>query len=168
MLKLDLARLARKGRIRIDAVLPADDPVLEPVGLALANGLEIRLEAQRAGPDVVVRGGLHGEIMQVCRRCLRDVGSELSEEVTFLYRPGVSVQEAEDEAVYRLVERSGELDLGPAVREHLMLAVPQYPVCAERCRGLCPRCGADLNRGPCDCVEERSDPRWGALGQLAN
>jgi len=43
-----------------------------------------------------------------------------------------------------------------ALREELALAVDVYPLCREDCRGLCPRCGADLNQGPCPCQETGS------------
>src|SRR2546422_2859983 len=45
----------------------------------------------------------------------------------------------------------------PAVREELLLAVPQWVVCRDDCRGLCPRCGKDLNAGPCGCPAAPAD-----------
>jgi uncharacterized protein len=51
------------------------------------------------------------------------------------------------------------------IREELILAVPEYVLCREECRGLCPRCGKDLNEGPCACRPE-PDPRWAALEAL--
>lgn len=57
-----------------------------------------------------------------------------------------------------------ELDLIPAIREEVILAVPLYPLCREDCRGLCVTCGADLNSGPCACPEEtRAASRWEVL-----
>ena len=90
----------------------------------------------------------------------------LDEELTFLYRSGVRGVEAEAEEVYGLPERGLELDLGPAVREHVLLAVPQFVICDEACRGFCPRCGTNLNEASCDCVVEEEDPRWAALRRL--
>ncbi len=56
------------------------------------------------------------------------------------------------------------LDLAPAIREEVLLAVPLYPLCREDCRGLCVTCGADLNEGPCACPEEtRAGARSGVL-----
>jgi uncharacterized protein len=40
------------------------------------------------------------------------------------------------------------------------------PLCREDCRGLCPRCGSDLNVSECGCVVEEVDPRWRALQLL--
>lgn len=168
MLKVDLGQLQRKGRIRIDEVVPAEHPLLAPTELVLAEGLVVRLEAGHAGRDVLVRGRLRGVALLPCRRCLKPVSSAFEEDVTFLYRSGVTPEEAEAEEVYPLPAGLREIDLEPAIREHVILAVPQYPVCSETCRGLCPRCGADLNQGPCGCEAVGPDPRWAALRQISD
>jgi uncharacterized protein len=50
-----------------------------------------------------------------------------------------------------------------AVREQVLLQVPQFTLCREECRGLCPTCGADLNEGACECVPEQGASPWDAL-----
>ncbi len=47
-----------------------------------------------------------------------------------------------------------QLDLADEARETLLLELPMVPRCREDCKGLCPRCGADLNAGPCGCPPE--------------
>ena len=54
----------------------------------------------------------------------------------------------------------------PLVAEQVQLNLPTHPLCREDCRGLCPRCGANLNDGPCGCAEPPGDPRWAALAGL--
>jgi len=58
------------------------------------------------------------------------------------------------------------IDFAPGVREQIILALPMKPVCRDDCRGLCPRCGQNLNRGPCACPPGGGDPRLAALGDL--
>lgn len=48
----------------------------------------------------------------------------------------------------------------------LLLAVPAKVLCSETCAGLCPRCGKNLNEGPCSCSDESIDPRWDVLKNL--
>jgi uncharacterized protein len=163
MLGIDLARLARTGSVEVDTEVPADDPLWNGTELELAGPLGVRMKAEAAGRDVVVRGRLRGSVAMRCRRCLTPVRERLDEEVTFLYR---EEGEEADEESYLLPRRGKELDLGDAVREHVMLAVPRYVVCSPSCRGLCPRCGTDLNEGSCDCVEEEEDERWAPLRRL--
>ena len=72
----------------------------------------------------------------------------------------------EDPDSYPLAREATEIDLRPAVREELLLAVPQWGVlCQDDCRGLCPRCGRDLNAGPCGCAPA-VDHRWQELAAL--
>ena len=61
---------------------------------------------------------------------------------------------------------AADLDLRPALREQWLLAAPAFALCREDCKGLCPRCGADLNAGPHDCATQTADPRWDALKKL--
>jgi uncharacterized protein len=165
MLMVDLGQLQRKGRIRIDETVPASDPILEDVGAVLPAGLHIELEAKPVGRDVLVRGRLEAEARAECRRCLREVRLRVDEEVVWLYRSGVTESEAEAADAYAVAPRAREIDLGPAVREHVILALPQFAECEAACRGLCPDCGANLNEGPCDCRDTSRDPRWAALQQ---
>jgi uncharacterized protein len=71
----------------------------------------------------------------------------------------------DDPDCYPLPPDAREVDLTPAVREKMILAAPRYVVCRDDCRGLCPRCGHDLNAGPCGCPPA-TDLRWQALASL--
>jgi uncharacterized protein len=166
MLNIDLVRLARARRQRIDAEFAADDVLWDGLGVQFQGPVRLELDVQQAGADVVVRGRLQGTADLSCRRCLRRVPRELDEEMTFVFRAGVAAPEADEEEVYPLPERGPDLDLGRPVREHVLLAVPQYVICEDACRGLCPRCGTDLNQATCDCSVEDEDPRWAALRRL--
>jgi DUF177 domain-containing protein len=58
------------------------------------------------------------------------------------------------------------IDLDPAVREQILLALPGYPVCGDACKGLCSVCGTNLNERDCGCDRHVPDPRWAALEKL--
>jgi uncharacterized protein len=58
------------------------------------------------------------------------------------------------------------IDLEPMTREAVVLGLPLAPLCRPDCKGLCPTCGAELNRGPCGCPPPATDPRWAALDAL--
>lgn len=163
MLGIDLARLARTGSAEVDTQVPADDPLWAGTEIELAGPLDVRLVAEAAGRDVVVRGRLTGTVAMSCRRCLAPVDARVEEDVTFVYREEAGGAEAES---YALPERGNELDVGEAVREHVVLAVPRYVECSPSCRGLCPRCGTNLNEGSCECEVEEEDERWAPLRRL--
>ena len=52
------------------------------------------------------------------------------------------------------------------MREQFYLALPMKPLCGDDCKGLCPVCGTNLNRGTCDCKRDWEDPRLAALKTL--
>jgi uncharacterized protein len=61
---------------------------------------------------------------------------------------------------------SSVLDLAPILEEEITLNLPLQVICSESCKGLCPKCGADLNKETCTCSDERIDPRLEALKNL--
>lgn len=165
MLHVDLNRLRREGRARIDVDVPPDAEFWDDLDLEPRSPLEVRLEAQQAGPDVVVRGVVRGRFAQACRRCLEPVEVEVDEELGRLYRAGDALAEDESEDVLALPE-DAELDLREPVREQVMVAVPRYVYCRAECKGLCPQCGTNLNVSECDCTTDEMDERWAPLRQL--
>ena len=60
---------------------------------------------------------------------------------------------------------NGHADLTELFTTALVLSMDAKHVCSEDCKGLCPKCGRDLNNGPCDCRPE-TDPRFAVLEQL--
>ena len=74
------------------------------------------------------------------------------------------LEDEDSEADYFLLD-NGELDLDEVVNTTFILAMDTTNLCSEDCKGLCARCGADLNLGPCGCRPE-VDPRLAALSQL--
>jgi uncharacterized protein len=96
-----------------------------------------------------------------CARCLVARVEPVSVDVCELFAPtGGGAQED----AYPLA--GPEMDLEPMLRDALALALPLNPVCGDECKGLCARCGADLNAGPCGCPEDEPDPRWAELAVL--
>jgi uncharacterized protein len=149
MLRIDLRELNR-GPVETDGVLGADDPLLEGLNLTLDEPVRVsgRLQATGDG-EYFWRGALHTHVRVDCRRCLTEVERDVDADVSVLFSD--DPEAADDPSVYALAPDAGHIDLGVAVREELALAVPSYILCREECAGLCPRCGADLNAGPCSC-----------------
>lgn len=167
MLGVALGRLGREGSVPVEARIPADDPVWEESGVAWDGPVEVQLRVSMAGSgEVVARGRVAGLLAQECRRCLRPVPGKLDEDLTIVFISSETLEQ-EDEGDVRVFEATGgELDLSEAVREEVILAIDPYVVCDPECRGLCPRCGANLNEEECGCTDEELDPRWEALRAL--
>ena len=151
----------------IEARIPADDPMWVDLGVSLENPVEVRLHASLAGTgEVVVRGDVATRLMQACRRCLEPVPGELGVNVTMVFVPS-DLSGAEDDGDARMFDaRASELDLVVPMCEEMVLGIDLYVVCDPECKGLCPRCGVNLNTDSCECTVDESDSRWDALRAL--
>lgn len=134
-----------------------------PEGFELSDPLRVSVTAEASGDrGIRLTGTLTARLRETCSRCLKTVEREREIPIDLRFEPDLDRWD-EGPGLYALDANREELEIGPALREELILALPDYPVCEPDCRGLCPRCGADLNEGECDCVEEHGDPRWDSL-----
>lgn len=163
MLEVDLRELAH-GPVETRAELAADDPLFAGIDVVLVEPVRVAGRLQAAGEGRFYWGGsLATRAAGECRRCLAAVPVTLTTEVRALFSRDPDA--LEDPNSYPLARDAIRIDLRPAVREELLLAAPQWVLCREDCRGLCPRCGKDLNAGPCGCAPA-TDPRWDGVAAL--
>jgi DUF177 domain-containing protein len=164
MLRIDLAEV-RSGAVETPGRFQPSDPFLTGAGIALAGPLRIEGRFSRAGEGKYFwHARMETSLRLECRRCLTAVEVPLSQPLDLLFI--AEPDDAEDDVgCYAIPARAREIDLRDAVREELLLAVPQFVECRPDCRGLCTDCGANLNAGPCGCRPKR-DPRWEALSDL--
>jgi uncharacterized protein len=151
MLRVDIRDLQR-GPVRTVGEVPPDDPVFEGLGLELAGPVSVQGQLQVTGSgEYLWRGHVHGMVRGECRRCLTEVDWAVDVDVDaaiFSADPDA----ADDPSFYPLPERATHVDIGEVVREEIALATQlRLVLCREDCAGLCPKCGADLNAGPCRC-----------------
>ena len=168
-LVLDTRELGRRpGSMRqVQLSVPApeglgiEDLIGVPTGAALE--LDLRLESVMDG--VLVSGSVTAPVSGECGRCLGPVSDELTVRLTELYvYPEAATDHDEEDEVSQLV--GDHLDLEPALRDAVVLALPLTPLCDEDCQGLCVTCGERLDDLPEDHTHEVTDARWGALAGL--
>ena len=98
-----------------------------------------------------------------CARCGAPIRKTVRETFSHIL---ITHSENEAQDLYIVVDDL-HFDLDALVAEDLFLAMPSRYLCRPDCKGLCPRCGADLNLGDCGC-KPATDPRWDALKELMN
>src|SRR5688500_3400584 len=161
MLSFDI-RALREQAATVDADLPATDPIWQEGDPLPVESVHVTGRLSAAGSDrFYLHARLSGEVAGECRRCLTDARAEVRDDahVIFVDGPG---DEADDPDVFVIDSGAHELDLRQAIREQWLLMAPAFLECRPDCKGLCKRCGADLNAGPCDCPPA-TDARWDAL-----
>ena len=133
--------------------------------------LTVELAAELDGNEIHIVGRLATQLELVCARCLEPVKQELAPSFDLRYRPVAAIsREEEIELRAQEVEvgfYTGEgLFLADLLAEQVHLAMPMKVLCREDCRGLCPSCGANLNRERCRCGPRAVDPRLAPLAAL--
>lgn len=149
---------------QLDLHLPApEDLGVDMIGVPKDADVEldIRLEAVMEG--VLVTGTASAPLSGECARCLDPVASQIEVEFQELF-----FYSAEDAGEDDQVLDGFLLDLEPAFRDAVVLALPLSPVCREDCRGLCAECGIRLADAEPGHRHERVDARWAALQRLVN
>lgn len=152
--------LGRPGEYRdITVEAPLGD-ISNPVARLGDPPVRAELRAESVIEGILVTGKAAADTSVRCARCLAGFTTDLVVEVCELFvAPGHEA--GPDEDSYRVVGTS--IALEPMLRDALALALPIHPLCRDDCKGLCARCGADLNEGPCGCTEDDTDPRWAGL-----
>ncbi|HEX7596974.1 MAG TPA: DUF177 domain-containing protein [Polyangia bacterium] len=129
-------------------------------GISLSGRLEL------VGEEYLLRGAIRGGLVAQCGRCLEPakLTLDLPLLLTFTEADEPSDEdEVEEDTVY--VE-DGVIDLGPALRDELLLNLPMGPLCREDCAGICPTCGANRNLTPCDCAQRPGGGKFSVLAKV--
>lgn len=133
-MKINVAKITKEG---VHLVEDADASSLElnTPDLRFEGPLRLEFDARREGNDIFVSGDIKGNMALRCSRCLDEYKSDF-EKTIFLQLP---------------VPKEQVLYITDNVREEIILEYPVKPLCREDCKGLCARCGKNLNEGNCNC-----------------
>ncbi|MGW4463272.1 YceD family protein [Micromonospora sp. NBC_01796] len=168
-LVLDTRELPRRpGALRtVTRVVKAPaDLGVEMVGVPEGTDLSLDLSLQSVSEGVYVSGTVSGAVQGECGRCLRQIDDSVVVTIQELYAYANSTTDetTEEDEVGRM---QGDLiDLEPALRDAVVLALPTNPLCREDCPGLCTDCGVHWDDLPADHSHQQIDPRWAGLTQL--
>jgi uncharacterized protein len=165
-------------REALDAIVVGDRS-----GWRASGGAHVEVRFQKLDRRVFVQASATAELAGECSRCLAPIGARLPFSFALTLVPAEEFAEqesvaAEDKAHHPVAGsfdlqhaeeeayRGKVVDLDPIVREQVLLALPEYPVCQDACKGLCSVCGKNLNDGECGCDRKVPDPRWAGLAKV--
>jgi len=134
-------------------------------------GATIFLES-KGGERVFLEGQLQTAVTLRCDRCLREY--EWSLDDTFAIDLEVAPDWGEEGAEHAcgaaemdtMQLENPEVDINQVLRQQVLLMIPEKRVCAADCRGLCPKCGADLNVAACACDQKAGRSPFEVLASL--
>ena len=137
--------------------------------------LNIRLKAFRVRELFEVQGRFRTSVRLPCSRCLKNFDTPLASDFELTYTkemPGLMDVFDEEEIELKVEEigmfyfKGEEINLQQGIQEQVVMAFPLQPLCDQNCKGLCPKCGSDLNQGDCGCKRELTSNKFAALKNL--
>ncbi len=129
------------------------------------------LNIRTIGSEVLVDGTVEGEVELQCSRCLNAYTMIVRQQINVVYESSEVINKEEHHKLKRDELDTGfykndTLDTDEVLVEQLLLSLPMKPLCSPECKGICPRCGADLNVSGCNCDVSEVDSRLKVLEQL--
>lgn len=152
---------------RLKQFLPPDDPL----DMELVRPVNVDLEIHKRSDHIRILGTIQSILRLVCHRCLNAFDRSFEEEVdVFLIEEKNAPQEEEteletDELEYEFFDGEN-IEIDQLVAEQIFLALPYKILCSERCKGLCSRCGANLNEEPCECDRSKEESPFAVLEEM--
>ena len=164
MLKLNVAEIKKNlvGETSFQYSLSPQELGLKAEDLPVVGKIEAQGTLSNGGDVLLLHAKLTATVKRQCARCLKEFMAPTEAVVDERYYPADAENLPEDAPTYQF----DVVDISEALREGLLLAEPVKVLCKADCKGLCPKCGADLNVGECQCNKRSIDPRLAALEAL--
>jgi uncharacterized protein len=175
MMRIDVSELVRT--VGMFQTYDVDEPAYVDEDIACVKPVVGQVSITNSGLLLLVRGNVRSAVELECARCLSvvrvNVDAVIEEQYTLgdvhnsTYRD-VSrqiVQDDENEVPEGLMDGM-VLNLAVLVRQALILALPIAVVCKDDCKGLCPVCGIDRNKGVCECGKKSESHAFAALKEM--
>jgi uncharacterized protein len=123
----------------------------------------------QAKQSILVQGSLVASIEDICNRCLKPVNLSIELKIEEQYFPSIDIVSGlplpEDPDNYT-IDENNIMDLGEALAQYILMAMPMKILCTQDCAGICPSCGKNLNDSKCKCAAHIKDQRWSKLINL--
>lgn len=140
------------------------------VGLEIPfeGNVEVNVELKKAHNQIILDSAVLIDAKFECDRCTASFNRTLSTNYKMVYLLGVEPVESESDNIIYLSYETDMIDISNDVRDFSLLSLPMKRLCSEDCKGLCYKCGKNLNEGDCSCIKEETDTRWLPLIELKN
>lgn len=116
---------------------------------------------QRSGANVL-NATIETRVFTACARCLAPIEYDKSLDVSLMLTRKIDNDEMDDIVFIE----SDEVDIDELLVPELVLDMDMVVLCSEDCKGLCTKCGKNLNEGECGCDRKVIDPRLAKLQEL--
>ena len=154
----------KEGKQTIKEILSAQDLHIQDE--SLSQPIEAILSIDKGSSEIKIDGTVNTTGNFFCDRCLINFKKEI-ESALHLILSQINIEDdAKAENFIHINSNDAVVDISDQMRDTLLLNLPMKQICSDRCKGLCPQCGVNLNHEECKCSHEKIDPRWEALKKL--
>lgn len=136
-MKIDLKQLPEGATVTLLESECPEGIDLEVTGIRIISPLKIKAEITKLQDTLDIEIALDAQAILQCSRCLSETGLVISKKARL---------------DYTITTQNTVIDIGEDIRQELMLEYPLKPLCSSDCKGLCPKCGKNLNQEDCKCV----------------
>lgn len=145
------------------------EPVKE-IGLSeyFTGEAQADVELKKSHNQIILDAKLTLKANFECDRCTKEFEQTLETGFKMVYLFGKDEAEDTSMNITYLPVDADKINLDKDVRDFAVLAVPMKKLCIEDCKGLCIKCGKNLNEGDCGCEKTETDDRWLPLKDLKN
>lgn len=178
-IKFDIEKLPERGftfteRREADS-FEGLQTVMAKDAIEFASPIELDLRVWPESDMIMVKGRLVFTLRLACSRCLTVFDSPIVRRFTLRYSRKIpmDVHRSDQEDIELTADQIGlvyyegeSIDLTDAMQEQIILSFPLKPLCHEACKGLCARCGTDLNNGSCECANQKPSGPFDVLKNL--
>lgn len=142
--------------MHIDEAVLLDPISTGPDTIEFPEPLNCSIDITNTGDAFLVGGSVHGIAKTPCARCLEDSIFDIDGEIEgyFLISKEADAPEDLEGDEFEYLIDDKKIDMIPLIESAVLLDLPRVPLCDDDCKGLCPRCGANLNQGSCDCEKD--------------
>ncbi|MEE9450339.1 MAG: DUF177 domain-containing protein [Ignavibacteriaceae bacterium] len=129
---------------------------------------ETNIELSKFQHQIILKSETQIKADMVCDRCSEMYDQVIKSEYKMVYLLRGTEEENESMDIVYLNADTDKINIKDDVRDYASLALPMKKLCTEDCKGLCYRCGKNLNKGACECNKNEIDIRWKPLMKLKN
>jgi uncharacterized protein len=166
---IDLSRvLAHEGKQEHLEIMPEGQAFVCNLGeFSYVEKTPISLTiAHNENQIIEIKGEGQISVLMPCSRCLEPVKVTLNIRIDEEVDMKLSDQERVDALDESSYIQSKELDSEKLLHNEILIRWPMQVLCKENCKGICSRCGANLNQGSCDCDTADLDPRMAVISDI--
>jgi DUF177 domain-containing protein len=132
------------------------------------GNVKVEVELKKTHNQIILDSTIFVNAVYECDRCTSDFNKLLRADYQMVYLLGVDPVESGSDNIAYLFAETDVIDISNDVRDFSILSEPLKKLCSDECKGLCYKCGKNLNEGECSCNKDEVDARWLPLMGLKN